>query len=81
MTTSLRTYFSGALAFAFVVTWAALGLLDAFLATAACLTVVNARPLEARLRGLRGLRTPKPARRRRPRVEYELVPDEPSLVL
>ena len=75
MTAHGNRYFLGALAFATIVTWATVGLLVAFLAAAACGAVVYAprlgRPVASR--------KPRPARRRL--TAYELVPDEPSLVL
>lgn len=73
-------HFAGAVAFAFVVTWATVGAVDAILAAGACALVVNARTLAAWLRTLQRP-APKPRRAPRRRVAYELVPDEPSLVL
>jgi hypothetical protein len=77
MNDQLHRLFLGAVAFAFVVTWVTLGFLDAFLATGACLLVVNAKALAR----VRPARKPKPKPVRRHAVAHELVPDEPSLVL
>jgi hypothetical protein len=68
-------YFGGALAFAFVVTWAAVGPLVAVLATLLCGAIVFSprlrRPVVTR---------PRKAPRPRP-ARHALVPDEPSLIL
>jgi hypothetical protein len=74
MTASLTRYFVAALAFAFVVTAATHGLAVAVLATAAA-GIVVAYPRLERLR-----RAPQQPRRRRPDA-YELVPDDPSLII
>ena len=68
-------YFIGALAFAFVVTCATLGIVVAVLATASCCTIVFSR----RLRPPVATRPRKPSRPRP--VRHELVPDDPSLIL
>jgi len=77
----LHRYFLGLVGFAFVVTWATLGLAVAVLALAACAALVaGPQQLERRRRPAR----PRPIRSRPLRDEAErlpLVPDEPSLIL
>ena len=70
-----RRYLDGAAAAGFVVVWTTLGFETALLAALAAVAATHA-PRLAKLR-----RTPPP-RRRRPAVdEYQLVPDDPSLIL
>ena len=77
----LHRYFLGLVGFAFVVTWATLGLLTAVLAVAACTALVaGPQQLQRRRRPAR----PRPIRARPLLDEAEslpLVPDEPSLIL
>ena len=86
--TEQQRYFLGVLGFAFVVVWAALGVVDAVLATVACLAALNANRLAS-------FRTPRPRVTSSPRTRavharalqdeneppHRLVPDEPSLVI
>jgi hypothetical protein len=74
---NVRRYLDGAAAAGFVVVWTTLGFETALLATLAALAAVHA-PRLATLR----VRRPAPARPRRSADdEYQLVPDDPSLVL
>ncbi|HET8528378.1 MAG TPA: hypothetical protein VFL60_05670 [Gaiellaceae bacterium] len=86
----LQRWLAGATGFAFVVTWASLGATTAVVAVAVAAAAMNHRELQALLgRGLalgghraRG----RNARRRRSRAagpadDYQLVPDDPSLVV
>ena len=81
MDDQLRRYFLGLVGFAFVVTWATLGLVTAVLAVVACTALVaGPRQLQRRRRPAR----PRPIRSRALPDEAEslpLVPDEPSLIL
>ena len=77
----LHRYFLGLVGFAFVVTWATLGLVTALLAVVACTALVaGPQQLQRRRRPAR----PRPIRARPLPDEAEslpLVPDEPSLIL
>jgi hypothetical protein len=91
MEQQLRRYFLGAVAFAFVVGWVTLGATDAIVAALACTVATNAHRLLPQLG--RSRRRSRPVRRERRseltvrplRAEddrpYQLVPDEPSLVI
>lgn len=76
MNDQLHRYFLGLVAFGFVVTWAAAGALVALLAAAACAAIVFSPRLR---RAVARQSRPKPTRRRT--TPYELVPDDPSLIL
>lgn len=71
----VRRYLDGAAAAGFVVVWATLGFEIALFAALAAVAAVHA-PRLAKLRP-----TPPPRPRRAPAAEYQLVPDEPSLIL
>jgi hypothetical protein len=71
----VRRYLDGAAAAGFVVLWATLGFETALLAALAAVAAVHA-PRLAKLR-----QTPPPRTRRAAADEYQLVPDEPSLIL
>jgi hypothetical protein len=71
----IRRYVDGAAAAGFVVVWTTLGFETALLAALAAVAAVHA----PRLLKLR--QTPAPRPRRAPADEYQLVPDEPSLIL
>ncbi len=74
MNAEIRRYVDGAAAAGFVVVWTTLGFETALFAALAAVAVVHA-PRLAKLR-----QTP-PRPRRTPVDEYQLVPDEPSLIL
>jgi hypothetical protein len=89
MEQQLRRYFCGAVAFAFVVTWATLGATDAVVALLLCLAGTNLQQL-MRLIDATQLRARSPRRPQRSRLAarplhaesaYELVPDDPSLII
>jgi hypothetical protein len=71
----VRRYLDGAAAAGFVVLWATLGFETALFAALAAVAAVHA-PRLAKLR-----QTPPPRQRRTPADDYQLVPDEPSLIL
>lgn len=71
----VRRYLDGAAAAGFVVVWATLGFEIALFAALAAVAAVHA-PRLAKLRP-----TPPPRPRRASAAEYQLVPDEPSLIL
>jgi hypothetical protein len=74
----VRRYLDGAAAAGFVVVWTTLGFEIALLATLAALAAVHA----PRLATLKPRRTSSPRRPRRAAADdYELVPDDPSLIL
>ena len=78
----LRRYFSGLVAFGFVVSWEAAGLVTAIVGVAACAaTVAGPALLHRKPRTAR--RTPRPVRARPLRTAegLPLVPDEPSLIV
>lgn len=75
MNAEIRRYFDGAAAAGFVVVWTTLGFETALLAALAAVAAVHG-PRLAKLRP-----APPPRRRRTPVDEYQLVPDEPSLIL
>jgi len=73
----IRRYLDGAAAAGFVIVWTTLGFETALFAALAAIAVVQA-PRLATLK----LRRPAPPRPRRTAVEdYQLVPDDPSLIL
>lgn len=85
----LQRYFLGGVGFAVVIVWASLGAEVAALALAACLAGINLHRLARRVRQQRRVDA---ARARRPRPvapaprdqgddRYQLVPDDPSLVI
>jgi hypothetical protein len=71
----IRRYLDGAAAAGFVVVWTTLGFETALFAALAAAAVVHA----PRLAKLRQTSPPRP--RRTQSDEYQLVPDEPSLIL
>jgi hypothetical protein len=71
----IRRYLDGAAAAGFVVVWTTLGFETALFAALAAVAVVHA----PRLAKLRQTQPSRP--RRTPVDEYQLVPDEPSLIL
>lgn len=73
----VRRYLDGAAAAGFVVIWTTLGFEIALLALVAALAAVHA----PRLTALKLRRTAPPRPRRAPVDEYQLVPDDPSLIL
>lgn len=89
MEQQLRRYFCGAIGFAFVVTWATLGVADAVVALVICLAGTNLHQLLRQIdaRRLQSRRDRRPQRSRltaRPlhaEHGYDLVPDEPSLII
>jgi hypothetical protein len=71
----VRRYLDGAAAAGFVVVWTTLGFEIALFAALAAVAATQS-PRLAKLR-----RTPPPRSRRAPVDEYQLVPDDPSLIL
>jgi hypothetical protein len=89
MEQQLHRYFCGGVAFAFVVTWVTLGATDAVVALLLCLAGTNFQQL-LRLIDATQLRARSPRRPQRSRLAarplraeyaYELVPDDPSLII
>jgi hypothetical protein len=84
-----RRYFFGAVGFAFVLTWATLGATDAIAAVIVCGAAMNADHLmqlinRAQTRpelGRRPRRSTLGARPLGAEHAYQLVPDDPSLIL
>ena len=76
----LRRYFLGLVAFGFVVSWQAAGIVTAALGAATCAAVVAGPRL---LRRKPKTRRQRPVRTRPLRTESDLplVPDEPSLIV
>jgi heme A synthase len=84
----LQRWLAGASGFAFVVTWASLGATTAIVAVVVGLAAMHhrgARPLLARSLALgrraRGRRRPPRHRAATAADDYQLVPDDPSLVV
>ena len=75
MHAEIRRYLRGAAAAGFVVVWTALGFETALFAALAAVAVIEA-PRLAKLR-----RTSQPRPRSIDVDEYQLVPDDPSLIL
>jgi len=73
----VRRYLDGAAAAGFVVVWTAIGFETALLAALAAVAAVHA----PRLAALKLRRAAPPRQRRSPTDEYQLVPDDPSLIL
>jgi hypothetical protein len=71
----IRRYLDGAAAAGFVVVWTTLGFETALFATLAAIAVIHA-PRLAKLR-----QTTQPRPRSINADEYQLVPDDPSLIL
>lgn len=78
----LRRYFFGLVAFGFVVSWEATGLVTSILGVAACAAAVGGPALLKR-KPRTARRAPRPVRARPLRTEegLPLVPDEPSLIV
>jgi len=82
-----RRYFFGAAGFAFVVSWATLGATDAIIAAIVCVVCINVDQLSQLTNRTQSRTTPRPRRttiNARPldnEHAYQLVPDEPSLIL
>jgi hypothetical protein len=83
----VRRYFFGVVGFAFVVTWATLGATDAIVAVIMCVAGMNVDHLSHLMNGTQtrtGRRPPRSTLAARPldaEHAYQLVPDEPSLIL
>ena len=89
MEQQLRRYFVGAVGFAFVLTWVTLGGTIAVVATIVCLAGTRldrlVRPINSKERGsghgARAKRSKLAARPLSAEGGYDLVPDEPSLII